>query len=168
MHPTELTDEKLLSECDVTRQRRSGPGGQHRNKVETAIRIEHRPTGVTGQASERRSQEENRKVALFRLRVELALKVRSSPEVTFEAPPSARWMNRVKGGKLAINPKHDDFPALLAEGLDRLHLAGWDHKAAAEQLQLSASQLIKFLKLEPVAFAMLNDYRDEHGLKPLS
>jgi len=168
MHPAELTDDKLLAECDVTRQRRSGPGGQHRNKVETAIRLEHQPTGVTGQASERRSQEENRKVALFRLRIELALQVRSEETASSEAAVSERWRGRVRGGKLAVNPKHADFPPLLAESLDRLHACGWDHKTAAERLGISASQLVKFLKQEPAAFAMLNRERQERGLNPLS
>ena len=58
-------------------ERRSGPGGQHRNKVSTAVVITHRPTGVRAEANERRSQAENHREAVRRLRVRLAVEVRS-------------------------------------------------------------------------------------------
>jgi protein subunit release factor A len=64
--------EKLLAECDVTTFRASGPGGQHRNKRESAVRLKHRPTGIVVVATERRSQHQNRAVALERLAIRLA------------------------------------------------------------------------------------------------
>jgi len=51
----------------------SGPGGQHRNKTETGVRLTHLPTGVTVSATERRSRERNRIMALERLMERLAL-----------------------------------------------------------------------------------------------
>ena len=47
--------------------RASGPGGQHRNKVETGVRLTYLPTGLTVTATERRSRLQNQKVALERL-----------------------------------------------------------------------------------------------------
>lgn len=47
--------------------RGSGPGGQHRNKTETAVRVVHKPTGLSAIAQEERSQSLNRKLALARL-----------------------------------------------------------------------------------------------------
>ena len=67
-HPAAVPAVDLLKDCAVERTRRSGPGGQHRNKVETAIVLTHRPTGIQAEASERRSQPENLAVATFRLR----------------------------------------------------------------------------------------------------
>jgi len=149
----------------MIRTRRSGPGGQHRNKTETAVVLTHRPTGISAEASERRSQAENRRVALGRLRVNLALQQRMP--VDTEAPPSPLWQSRCRNGRIAVNPEHDDFPALLAEALDTICQFEFDLPRAAERLACTPSQLIRFLKLEPRALALVNARRGELGLHPL-
>ena len=77
-HPACCNLDLLLKNCQIEQVRRSGPGGQHRNKVETGVVIKHIPTNITGEASERRQQGRNRSMALFRLRVNLALGYRIS------------------------------------------------------------------------------------------
>lgn len=67
-----LGDGALLAECEETFFVGSGPGGQHRNKTESAVRLVHRATGVAVTATERRSQHQNRAAALARLREKLA------------------------------------------------------------------------------------------------
>ena len=164
-HPAARDAELLYRQCRVERLRRSGPGGQHRNKVETAIRLVHESTGVTAEASERRSQEQNRQRALARLRINLALEVRCP--VSGEQPPSALWLSRLQGGRIHVNPEHDDFPAILAEALDRVVAESFDVKAAAQRLGCSSSQLVKLLKAEPQALAVVNQRREGLGLERL-
>jgi ribosome-associated protein len=67
-----LPDPALLAECEETFFVGGGPGGQHRNKTESAVRLVHGPTGLTVTATERRSQSQNRSAALERLRAALA------------------------------------------------------------------------------------------------
>jgi peptide chain release factor len=61
------------NEKDVTYQtmRASGPGGQHVNKTESAVRATHRPSGISVTASDERSQYMNKNAATERLRNKL-------------------------------------------------------------------------------------------------
>jgi hypothetical protein len=165
MHPAALPPDVMLADCEIQRTRRGGPGGQHRNKVETAVVITHQPTGVQGAASERRSQDLNRQAALQRLRVNLALEVRQPNEPGYVT--SEIWNSRVHNGKIAVSAEHADFPALLAEALDRLAACDWDVTTAAAQLAITSSQLIKFLQREPQASLLMNRERAARQLRPL-
>ena len=168
VHPAAIDLERLLGQCDVRRTRRRGPGGQHRNKVETAVVLVHRPTAIRAEASERRSQEENRRMALFRLRVKLALEVRRRLEVTDSFAPSAQWQSRCESGKIRVAAHHADYPTLLAEALDVIEAVDFDMTAAAAALGSSSSQLIKLLRSEPAALKQVNQVRIDRRLHPLS
>jgi protein subunit release factor B len=63
-----LDDEALLKVCDVEYFIASGPGGQHRNTTASGVRLTHPPTELSVTATERRSQVQNKGVALERLR----------------------------------------------------------------------------------------------------
>jgi hypothetical protein len=164
-HPAALPPEKLLVECETRRLRRSGPGGQHRNKVETAVALLHKPTGVKAEASERRSQAENHAMAVFRLRLNLALEIRRTLDADYV--PSELWRSRVVVGKISISERHDDFPSLLAESLDVIAAQHADISTAAKSLGCTASQLVKFLQREPRAFQLVNRWREEADLHRL-
>lgn len=70
--PARGTTAVRAAELELTACRARGPGGQHVNKRSTAVRVTHRPTGLTVRADERRSQRDNRRAARRRLEDALA------------------------------------------------------------------------------------------------
>jgi peptide chain release factor len=66
------------SEIKIETMRASGPGGQHVNKTESAVRITHLSTGIKATAQEERSQHMNRKLAISRLNAMLQKKENES------------------------------------------------------------------------------------------
>lgn len=161
-----LDEADLLRDCEMTFGRTGGPGGQHRNKVETACTITHTPSGITSGASERRQQGQNRSIAIFRLRVKLAVGLRRDVDRE-RYRPTELWKSRRQGSQISVNPKHADFPALLAEALDVIHARGCDVAGAAGILGVSMSQLAKLVRHNRFAFAAVNDGRTSRGLRAL-
>ena len=86
-------DETLLTECDVDTFRAGGPGGQHRNKTESAVRLTHRPTGTVVTARNSRSQHRNRQQALHQLHT--LLEKLAQPE-KLRVPTSTPRMAKMK------------------------------------------------------------------------
>ena len=67
--------------------RSSGPGGQHVNKTESAVRVTHTPTGLSATAREERSQQQNRKLALARLAAQFEARAGAAEQ----EQQQARW-----------------------------------------------------------------------------
>ena len=165
-HPACLEPEVLLRDCALELGRRRGPGGQHRAAVASGVHLLHRPTGIEAQATERRSPAVNRSMAIFRLRLRLAHRVRT-PTSRDRHQPSELWRRRRQGVRMAVNPEHADYPALLAEALDVLMARRWDVAGAAGVLGVTMSQLSRLVRHHPPSFAMLNAGRESTGLPPL-
>jgi hypothetical protein len=165
-HPATLEDEVLLKACEQGRGRAGGPGGQHRNKVETLVMLHHLPTGVQAHAGERRSVVDNRRVAVFRLRLRLATEVRTPvPAGEIRSP---LWLTRCdRDGRIACNPAHRDYPAMLALALDVLWAADLDARTASLRLCCTMSQLVKLIKEHPAAMTRVNQARAARGEHPL-
>lgn len=163
-HPAVLPPEALQSQCDVKRTRAGGPGGQHRNKVDTAIVLTHRPTGIVATASEKRSQHANLKQALQRLRLNLAIGVRSDPVPVL---PPVLWTDRVDNRRIRVSEQHDDFPGVIVVAMDYLEAHQHRVAEAARSLGVSTSQFIKLLQTSSQVWESVQRVREERGLPRL-
>lgn len=74
IHPRHFATDMDVLEKEVLIEpyRAPGPGGQRKNRKETAVRLTHSPSGIIVVASERRSQAQNREIAFQRLVKKLA------------------------------------------------------------------------------------------------
>jgi hypothetical protein len=81
-----LDDAALLRQCEVHTYKSSGPGGQHRNKVSSAVRLVHGLTRISAHGDDSRSQHENKRLALKRLRMNIAMRLRAPVRAT--GPPA--------------------------------------------------------------------------------
>ena len=85
------SDEELLGECEVGTFRSSGPGGQHVNKTESAVRLRHKPSGVVVTSQEERSQHRNKQSCLVKLRQKIEkLNYRPAKRVPTRVPAGAK------------------------------------------------------------------------------
>ncbi len=114
-HPSYPTDRAALErDCEIAFFVAGGPGGQHRNKVATGVRLTHRPSGVVVTATERRSQSANREAAFARLAARLeALSYVPAPRHATRPSATQRAMRRgakrLRGQvKLARRPVRPD------------------------------------------------------------
>jgi protein subunit release factor A len=89
--PIPDSDDELLAQCRVETFRAGGPGGQHQNTTDSAVRLVHLPTGVRVVARDERSQHRNRQIALLRLREKLeALATPEAERIPTRVPPKEK------------------------------------------------------------------------------
>ena len=99
--PPYTTDRDLLArEVEVEVFRASGPGGQHVNKTESALRLVHPPSGVVVIAQDSSSQHRNREIAFERLAERLARLNYVPPKRVATKPTRASKERRIGGKKL--------------------------------------------------------------------
>lgn len=167
-HPAVLADEDLLSACELRTQRRSGPGGQHRNKTSSGAYLLHRPSGVIGEATERRSQARNRSVALLRLRYQLALELRTPSLLDRPADRAeAAIREAYRRHSLKLNESNRDKPAVLALVINDLHAAGGQPRLVGPIWDATTSAVVSLLRSHRAALRRVNTIRGHHGRPPL-
>jgi hypothetical protein len=163
------SDDALIAQCEVDRYRASGPGGQHRNKTESAVRLRHKPTGVTAIGEDSRSQAENKVHAVRRLRSAIALQVREPVSLEgFAASP--RLAAFVAGGTAPLGARTrqtGEYWASIAELLDVLVAGDVEIGATAQRLGITTGALSKLLLHDDAVARTVNDLRRARGMRPL-
>ena len=169
-------DRVLLADCEVNVHRASGPGGQHRNKVSTGIRLTHRPTGITATAYDSRSQSENRLEALKRLRMKIACQHRRAVDVERLRVPEpaasclftpAKGPAAGAGRRLQVGRKDHRYWAVVGFVLDLLEACEGRLSDAAAKIGITTSNLAAVLKEDRHSWAAAAEIRKRHGLGPL-
>jgi protein subunit release factor B len=95
----------LERDCDLEFFVAGGPGGQHRNKTSSGVRLRHRPSGIVVAATERRSQHQNRAAALERLAERLARLARKRKPRKKTRPTRASKERRIEGKRRRAQTK---------------------------------------------------------------
>jgi hypothetical protein len=169
-----ITDEELMASCRLEVFKASGPGGQHRNKVSSAVRLRHTPTGVTAEASESRSQHENRRKALGRLRMHIACQLRNSfdphaplPQVMVECIFTPKGAKAYGAKRLEVGRRDVRFWAVAAVLLDALDAAGGRLSDVAGWLNITTGNLSKLLKVDRHLLTAANSVRHRQGQKSI-
>lgn len=154
-------DGRLLQQCRTDTYIASGPGGQHRNRTYSAVRLTHLPTGVTVTGEERRSQHENKRKALGRLRMALALQMRSAHFTLHENVREIFY----PAGTMRVNVRNPLYPQVCAAVLDAIFACGGSLSTAAKLLHLSTGQLVKVVGRDGDLLTAANRLRDHFDLK---
>lgn len=152
----------------------SGPGGQHRNKRESAVRLKHLPTGIIAQAVEDRSQHMNRASALKRLRALLAIRVRNSLDIDSYTPRLELLQilplkSTIRGSDCGpqIGPRNPKFILGMQALLDLIFAVDGSISEAGKLLGLSTGALSRLILSDDSLRMAVNDLRNSKGLKPL-
>ena len=145
-HPCAIPAPLVRRACGIAPDRARGPGRPERHTT----------------AADSRSQPENRARALRRLRLQLALEIRSP----FTSLPPW-WPQAIPHGKFSLASRNPLFPSAIAIVLDALDASHASLHDAATLLGLSTSQLADLLASHPHVWAKAQQLRQSHGQHPL-
>lgn len=162
-----LDDRALLGACEVDTYRSSGPGGQKRNKTDSAVRLRHGPTGLLVLGTESRSQHVNRARAVRRMRLAIALKVRVEVDLeSYEVGPVLAEC--ISGGSvLRVGRKDHRYCRVVAEVLDLVAACGCRVSVAGSKMGITTGNLVSFLQKDAKVWQRINEMRGAVNLKHL-
>ena len=156
-----LADAALLAQCAVDRLRGPGPGGQKRNKTESAVRLRHAATGLAAMAGESRSQPENKARALRRLRERIAFDLREPVELDdYQPPPGlAALVEQEPLRKSEKWLRSSDYLCAVARLIDLYQAAGCSLPEAACRMGVSQGRLDRLVRIDPRLARKLGELR---------
>ena len=159
-----LSDDELFAQCEFDRYRASGPGGQKRNKTDSAVRLRHLPTKLIVTAADSRSQHLNRRRALERLREALAYEFRQG--IDPDAIPTF-LMEQKLAGKLLQQPRNPIFLMTASWVLELLDSHHGRLAETASAIGISTAPLVKFFETTPGLWQAAARIRQRHHQRPI-
>ena len=148
-----IDDKTFLSQCVFNEYQASGPGGQKRNRKYSGARLRHLPSGKDTTATTSRSQNDNKRAALRKLREKIALEVRCDEKPVVDT--------------LDIGPRNPHRPLLLALLMDTLDENGFRLSDASKELGISTGKLSKLIISDPRMLSIVNKEREICGFPKL-
>lgn len=142
-----LSEEELNSIVDFDFFKRSGNGGQKRNKTSSAVRVVLKEYDIAAEDCTERSQKLNRSKALQKLRRKLAMTVRQ--EFADEA-------------LTVVAPSNIKYPLFLAHLMDLLESVDYSFKECGLKLDLSSSQVEKLLRKDTALWQYVQSKRQQN------
>lgn len=161
-----LSDEALLAQCKIEAYRASGPGGQHRNKTSSAVRLRHLPTSLTACAEEDRSQHVNKRRALKRLRRVIAMELLDEVDLD-TASPSLLLQEHIRGGRIEVGARNPVFVLLAHELLSLLQAAGGQVSEVAKIIGVNTAHVVKFFEQDDAIWRKVLHIRQLNNLRGL-
>ena len=148
-----MNDEDLSARCRISFAKGSGPGGQKRNKTSSLAKVELPELSLAASDCTERSQFCNRKNALKKLRMLIALNYRKQRTIAPE--------------RLECSLNAADYPLFAAQLLDILDSCSFNHRAAADICGCSPTAILKKIGRDPELWKFFQSKRDAMELPRL-
>ena len=148
-----LSEEELVKLCKTDHYIATGNGGQKRNKTSSAVRLTLKDSNISVTASEDRQQSVNKKRAIRKMRIAIAMEMREEAKA---------WQ-----GQLDMNPKNAQYPLFVAFLTDSLFEHNWQVSEVAKSMDISTGKLIKIIAKDDTLWQYVNKERQKNGYKPL-
>jgi ribosome-associated protein len=109
-------DEELLKQCRIETFRSKGPGGQHANVTNSAVRLTHLATGLSVSCQNERSQFQNKMICLERLKQKLErFYAKKTPRIATKVPKSEKKLRLKEKKKSSAVKKLRQKPSSLED-----------------------------------------------------
>ena len=143
-----LNEEELGRIVEFDFFKRSGNGGQKRNKTSSAVRVVLKEFAISAEDCTERSQKVNRSKALQKLRRKIAMTLRQDPSDEVLT---------------AVAPSNERYPLFLAHLLDILESVNYSFKECGIKLNLSSSQVEKLLRRDTALWQFVQSKRQNEN-----
>ena len=148
-----LEEQEFLKHCLCDFYKARGPGGQKKNKTESAVRLTLKESPIAATASEDRKQSINRSKAVRRLKLQVAFEIRLT---------AVPWK-----GQLDMNPSNKLYPHFCAVLFDHFHDNDWQMSTVANIYGISTNKLVKIISKSDTLWQEVNRQRLKLNYKAL-